>query len=867
MSFLNRLTLARKFGLVLLLMLLPLSYLGVQHVGRLQQQIRNDQLGLDGLALLRGVRAAVVPVTRHHALAVGAVAAGSDTTGRLPDALRLADEAFAAFERDEHAYSAALDPELARRGAQLRTDWTALRADWPKLGAVEVDARHRALIAEMHRFVDDTGSRHMLNRGLDDTMLRMKLLVMRDMPDAQFALGRLRAVTVAMAASRQPVTDDQLREIGRAAGALDDAFVQIARGIEVASANASLGTGFRALASGPAADGHRAVTELETWLATAVRGGRPVAFGVLEVLDRGFAVVKSLEAIQKASSASLDAAMAARLAASTRERNVGVAAVALLIALALALGAWVARGIVAGMRQAVHVFGQIQAGRFDNLIHASTHDEVGSVLRGLDETQRKLKEQIERDRAAAAENGRIRTALDRVSTPVMLVDTGGHVIYVNEAVQALFRRTAGELRRGLAALDPERLVGSPLGALYGGGASAPAAATLADVHSVEMKLGGVTLKAVASPVLDAAGTRLGLAVQWFDRTQEVATEDEIRDVVQAALDGDLARRIAEDGKEGFFAMLAGGMNRLVQNMADVVSTIQRAANEIGVGADEISRGNANLSQRTEEQASSLEETASSMEEMTSTVKQNADNAQQANQLALAARAQAEKGGAVVTSAVAAMAGINAASRKIVDIIGVIDEIAFQTNLLALNAAVEAARAGDQGRGFAVVASEVRNLAGRSAEAAKEIKTLIQDSVGKVDEGAALVAQSGESLAGIVGAVKKVTDIVGEIAAASREQSAGIEQVNKAVMSMDEVTQQNAALVEEASAAAEALTQQARALNEMMAKYRTAGGGTGAPAGVGTGAGARARAEAGRGTAPRSLQATRGAAAAGHARVA
>jgi methyl-accepting chemotaxis protein len=237
------------------------------------------------------------------------------------------------------------------------------------------------------------------------------------------------------------------------------------------------------------------------------------------------------------------------------------------------------------------------------------------------------------------------------------------------------------------------------------------------------------------------------------------------------------------------------------------------------GAEEISQGNANLSQRTEEQSSSLEETASSMEEMTSTVKQNADNAGQANQLATAARDQAEKGGAVVGSAVKAMGDINDSSKKISDIISVIDEIAFQTNLLALNAAVEAARAGEQGRGFAVVATEVRSLAGRSATAAKEIKELIQDSVRKVEDGSLLVTQSGQTLEQIVLSVKKVSDIVAEIAAASREQSSGIEQVNKAVMQMDEMTQQNAALVEQATAASQSMADQARDLTKMMDRFQ------------------------------------------------
>ena len=258
----------------------------------------------------------------------------------------------------------------------------------------------------------------------------------------------------------------------------------------------------------------------------------------------------------------------------------------------------------------------------------------------------------------------------------------------------------------------------------------------------------------------------------------------------------------------------------MESVSEIVTSVKGASREVLRGAEEISQGNVNLSQRTEEQSSSLEETASSMEEMTTTVKQNADNAGQANQLAMAARDQAEKGGAVVSQAVKAMADINDASKKIADIIGVIDDIAFQTNLLALNAAVEAARAGEQGRGFAVVASEVRSLAGRSATAAKEIKELIQDSVKKVEDGSVFVTQSGQTLEKIVASVKKVSDIVAEIAAASREQSSGIEQVNRAVMQMDEMTQQNAALVEQATAASQVMAEQARQLASLMERYNS-----------------------------------------------
>jgi methyl-accepting chemotaxis protein len=294
---------------------------------------------------------------------------------------------------------------------------------------------------------------------------------------------------------------------------------------------------------------------------------------------------------------------------------------------------------------------------------------------------------------------------------------------------------------------------------------------------------------------------------------------DINSVVERARRHDLTARIDLSGKSGAFETLSTGINVLIDQMMEVVQQFRTTAEKVKAGTQEIADGNSNLSKRTEEQAASLEETASSMEQMTATVRQTADNAGQANQLAKAARQQAERGGAVVNAAVSSMTGINSASKKIADIIGVIDEIAFQTNLLALNAAVEAARAGEQGRGFAVVATEVRNLAGRSATAAKEIKALIHDSVIKVDEGSKLVNESGTVLEEIVNAVKKVTDIVGEIAAASREQTSGIEQVNKAVMQMDSNTQQNAALVEEAAAASQAIVEQTQALSATVARYK------------------------------------------------
>ena len=315
----------------------------------------------------------------------------------------------------------------------------------------------------------------------------------------------------------------------------------------------------------------------------------------------------------------------------------------------------------------------------------------------------------------------------------------------------------------------------------------------------------------------AAGLGIGL---WITRSLsrqlggEPAYAAEMAGAIAA---GELSRKIAL--REGDSGSLLHAMETMRRALVGIVGQVRTGTDTIATASNQIAAGNLDLSSRTEEQASSLEETASSMEELTATVKQNADNARQANGLAVSASEVAQKGGAVVAEVVGTMASINESSRKIVDIIGVIDSIAFQTNILALNAAVEAARAGEQGRGFAVVASEVRNLAQRSAAAAKEIKLLIDDSVGKVDAGGKLVDQAGATMTEIVHSIARVTAIMSDIAAASAEQTAGIEQVNTAITQMDEVTQQNAALVEEAAAAAGAMQEQAAALAEVVGIFK------------------------------------------------
>ncbi|NLR76368.1 methyl-accepting chemotaxis protein [Leeia aquatica] len=509
-------------------------------------------------------------------------------------------------------------------------------------------------------------------------------------------------------------------------------------------------------------------------------------------------------------------------------------------------------------------------GRTFDLIANPVKDEqgsrLGSVVEWADVTEQLAAR--ERELQVAGENARIKSALDGVSSNVMIADNDRKIIYMNRAVQDMLRTAESDIRKDLPQFSTANLQGALIDTFHKNPAhQMNMLANLKATYRTKIQVGGRHFALIANPVFGEAGERLGSVVEWSDITQEVAVEQEVDSIIQAAGRGDFSQRIEMQGKAGFFKTLGDGVNRLMETserglndigqvfsalaqgdltvkvvndyegafgqlkedstttidrLTEIVLQIKEATDTINTASREIASGNQNLSQRTEEQAASLEETASSMEELTSTVKQNAENARQANQLARGASDIAVKGGEVVSEVVTTMQAISGSARKIEDIISVIDGIAFQTNILALNAAVEAARAGEQGRGFAVVASEVRNLAQRSAGAAKEIKALINDSVEKVDSGSKLVDEAGHTMEEIVTAVKRVTDIMSEISAASTEQSAGIEQVNTTITQMDDMTQQNAALVEQAAAAAESLQEQAQGLTISVSVFKLGG---------------------------------------------
>ena len=482
---------------------------------------------------------------------------------------------------------------------------------------------------------------------------------------------------------------------------------------------------------------------------------------------------------------------------------------------------------------------------------------VGNCLEWYDVTEQ---------RRRATEVSRLTTAIEGADTALMMIDRDLCITYVNQATRKLFARREAELKAIYPSFDPSGILGTNIDDFHRN--PAHQRKLLSDPrnlpYATDIKVGDLCFSITVNALHDEAGRYIGNTMEWEDVTDERDAQSQLEGLVRGAIAGELDARVdasryegstkilaeevnrlmdsiveptraaiavaealaqgdlntAMQGSfEGEFARLQNALNGCIDNLQNMVGQIHGTAGTISSGASNISEGNANLSHRTQEQASALEETASALEQITSTIRQNACNSQEANQLAQNARESAEKGGEVVGSAVKAMFEITSSSKKISDIIGVIEQIAFQTNMLALNAAVEAARAGDQGRGFAVVAGEVRNLAQRSSTAAKDIKKLIEDSLEKVQEGSRLVDGSGETLREIVTAVKKVSDIMGEIAAAGEEQASGIEQLNVAVSQMDQTTQKNAALVEEAAAAAESLSDESASLTDLMQFFK------------------------------------------------
>ncbi|MDO9596773.1 MAG: methyl-accepting chemotaxis protein [Azoarcus sp.] len=847
---LDRFALTSKLMAVASIFLIPIVLLGSFFVHSRLDQIDFSREELNGSVLLDPTQALTRAVSAHRAASLLGKGAG--------------DSLAAGAEIDAALATLGQKLEVWPRGRLLGTELESIRQAWQQMR----EAHQRTLPADSRNRHDELIGRTLSLRALIsdvsnltldpevDSYYLMDALVFR-LPLLAESIAKLQLIGASTARSTSAqetlLIEDALttRELMSLRANIDKTI----------SANGSLRN---ALTEG--------LEQLERSLISlhlAVNEAREESSAEPETIarmqertDAALAAVKGLEAVALPQ---LTGLLERRIANELQTLLIALAIVVLSLLLVAYFFLALRSGVVTSVNSIRLALGRILDGNLDQPAGVAGSDELAEIGSGLNQMQSTLRQRLETERAAAAVTYRVKNALDGASVNVMIASTDGKIVYANQSVLDMMKRAEPHLREALPSFSADKITGSSIDDFHRNPQhQRKLLAQLKSTYRTEITVAGQVFRLVANPITGQDGASVGTVIEWLDRTAEVAAEDEMTQIVSAAAAGDFTQRMRLDDKSGFFMQLGKGINDLITAadnglreanvvlgaMADgdltqriendyegafgelkdytnqtvsaltqMIGQIVDTASTVSTAAEQIAKGNQDLSVRTEEQAASLQETASSMEQLTSTVRQNAENAKQAREMAVLASDVAGRGAITVQQMVATMNDIHHSSRKIVDIIGVIDGIAFQTNILALNAAVEAARAGEQGRGFAVVAGEVRSLAQRSAAAAKEIKTLISDSVEKAGHGATLAGETGRVINEVVSSVKRVTDVVSEISAASAEQSTGIEQVNTAITNMDEVTQQNAALVEQASAAAESLEEQALSLAESVRVFR------------------------------------------------
>ncbi|BBJ96611.1 methyl-accepting chemotaxis protein [Xanthomonas campestris] len=787
----NDLGISRKLGLIGVLALVGLVIPVVLYSGKLNESVAISSNELRSYGPLARMLGLITDLHAEHVDSGDAATAAATRADNDLQALLTTTATLEGFERSQKALTALQQQRSARKDAAAYTGLSehafaaldAMRDDSQLVYTPYIESYH-LVVATLIYSPDATESLTRLDAASDPSQAGESTAMLREQ------LGQLQRNHARFR-----------HELEKAMGLLEQPDPALAAAAQAEATQAK--TALAALSA--ALDGKDAQADVQ-WNAALDAVGQ-----AMQQLSS-----VSLQALQRQSERHLEDARNAMWQAIA-----GLSVLALLIA---GLCWYTLSALTRNVRRAASVAAQIACGQLDEHIVPPSQDETGQLL----DNMRKMQEQLQRVLAAQSEMaqrhdaGQISYRMDADSFPgdygTMVRDTnalvGSHIAVKMQLAQIMSRYAIGDLSQDMQRLPGEKAVLTDT--------MDTVKANLSAMNTEINLLAQAAANGDFSVRGDAQRFQYDFRAMVESLNTLMATADgnleALSAVLRAIAAGDLTTRMQGEF-HGVFARMRDDANATVSQLADIVGRIQRSTDTINDAASEIASGNQDLSQRTEQQAANLEETAASMEELTSTVRNNADHARHANQLVLGAAQVASQGGEVVSQVVGTMAGIQAASEKIADIISVIDGIAFQTNILALNAAVEAARAGEQGRGFAVVASEVRTLAQRSAGAAKEIKQLIEDSVQRVEHGNQLVGQAGQTMQEIVSSVQRVTDIMGEISAASQQQSQGIEQVGQTITQMDQATQQNAALVEEATAAARAMEEQAQQLRDAVSVFR------------------------------------------------
>ncbi|MDR3419064.1 MAG: methyl-accepting chemotaxis protein [Nevskia sp.] len=854
----------QKLLLIGLVFLVPMLGISALLLKTLSAELAFTSLERQGAAVLAPLLELQTAVQNHRGKTTLLLNHVEGETNDLPAINEKADTAIAAIEAWR-----------AGDGRSFKTDerWKAIVATWSDLEKRDLNddpARnfkdHSDLVQNIIDFTGATADASNLSIDLELASHVLVDLVTVRAPVALKQIGDFRNYVSSHVHAGTTLTPSTLARVMVLETAMDNSFdpipAALQRSLEADAAVAAALTE-KLKAAVVAENGLKKLVE------DNVVGSDTVSVGDKEIFAAGATAKQTVADLDRAAMSELGRLLDKRLSRLRHQRTIAVSAclVAALLALYLFLGFM--RSMAATLRGLRRAAVKMTGNEFPDEIDLFSTDEMQEIANELEKISLAFRNYSEEQKRQLNDATKRATAMINCSVGIMIANNDGIIEFVNSAGVAMFERATEAVRKLDPEFDAHKLVGRPFDIFHHNAKrQRDLLATLQQPFQTRVRIGPGAYDIAVTPVFDQAGVRLGAVIEWIDRTAQVAMDGKVAEIVLGASDGDFSRRVSLDGLEpnfharahnlnklldimesgllevdrvlgavtegdltpkitrefkGLFARLAAHTNATVAELAQIVGQIKGAADNVKVASREIAAGNSDLSTRTEQQAAHIEETASSMEQLTSTVRRKAENADQASRLAQGASDVAVKGGEVVAQVVANMRAIEESSRKVADIVSVIDGISFQTNILALNAAVKAARAGEQGRGFAVVASEVRSLAHRAAGAAKEIKALITDSVEKVGHGSTLVGTAGNTMDEIVTGIKRVTGIMNEISSASREQSQGIEQVNAAITQMDEATQQNAALVEQASASAHSLEDQAVALASAVAVFRTSGG--------------------------------------------